>query len=173
MHSFSYKQVAAREWRRSGWILVNGAWMVNSTPPPPPPSCLLSAAQSHTMAFYVTVQLQPIRFSGLPLDSAPPSGLIYSSAHSVCACVQRAAAGLERQSTVPLTNTQTLWEDLHIHKLRFLSWAHPCCCVSCILALRWDAPLGTSPASRRQQQPQPWRDSHKKEDPKSPKSFRP
>lgn len=37
----------------------------------------------------------------------------------MCCC------GLERQSTVPLTNPQTLWEYLHIHKLHFLSSAHP------------------------------------------------
>lgn len=177
MHSFSYNQVTAREWRRSGWILVNGIWMVNSTPPPPPPSCLLSAAQSHTTAFYVRVQLQPIRISGLPplqLDSSPPPGHIYSSAHSVCSSVQCAAVGL-RGRALCHWQTHRHCESIFtsINCISSLQRILCCCCVSCILALRWDVPQGTSPANRRQRQPQPWRDRHKKEGQKSLRSFHP
>ncbi len=178
MHALGLLQ--AGEQRGSGWILVNGAWMVNSSPPL---SCLRPAAQSHTMAFYVRVQLQPIRSSGLPplqLDSTPPSGHIYSSAHSVCSSVQRAAVGwrdrepwhwqthkhCEWISTFPSLNCLSSQSVLLILSASLLLCSqHP--------VARWAAPRGTSLANRRWQRPQPWKASCKKEHPKSQRCCRP
>ncbi len=151
MHALILLQ--AGEQKMSGWILVNGAWMVNSTPPPPPPSCLCSAAQSHTMAFYVRVQLQPIRRSRLPpllLDSTPPSGHIYSSAHSVCSSVQRAAVGWrDREPWHWQTHRHCEWIST-FHYPNCLSSQSVSLILSASLLLcsqhpvaRWDAPRGT------------------------------